>query len=279
MQAYQGLDHIVLRLAQAERLHALLSGPLGLPVTWPLERAPFATFGWIGVGNTNLEIWAAASNSDLPADCPFPLVQGVALAPENLATSLAQLASNGIRCKAPRVFQSEDELGALQANFTNSVVLDVSSDACCVFFCEWSANAPIAPWPKGLAARERRTNALAQLSARSGGPLGLVGLSEITLTTRDLANATNKWQRLSGSVSEPIALTADVNLRLRKGSQDVIESLALSVRDLRAATAFLADRDLLEVSPAGEVLLCSKASAGLKFRFVEHTSAYPPALA
>lgn len=250
----------------------MLSGPLGLPVTWPLERASFATFGWIGVGNTNLEIWAAASNSDLPTDCPFPLVHGFALAPDELSISLAQLDSKGIRCKEPRVFRSKDAHGELTANFTNSVVLDVSSDTCCVFFCEWNRDAPIVPWERGQATHSRRTKERAEMNARDGGPLGLLGLSEIVLTARDVVSATEKWQKLSESAGDPIALTEDVNLRLRGGTQDAIQSLTFAVRDLTTATIFLADRNLLETSHAGEVLLSLKASGGLRLRFVEHTT-------
>jgi len=110
------------------------------------------------------------------------------------------------------------------------------------------------------------------MNARDGGPLGLLGLSEIVLTARDVVSATEKWQKLSESAGDPIALTEDVNLRLRGGTQDAIQSLTFAVRDLTTATIFLADRNLLETSHAGEVLLSLKASGGLRLRFVEHTT-------
>ncbi|WP_435497405.1 VOC family protein [Variovorax sp. RB3P1] len=136
-RAYQGIDHVVIRTADAASLYELFSGHLGLPVTWPLERATFATFGWIGLGNTNLEIWAAADNSDLPADCPFPLIHQIALAPAELSETLARFDAMGLSCKAPRTYSSKDELGEVRTNFTNSVILDLSNESCCVFVCDW----------------------------------------------------------------------------------------------------------------------------------------------
>ncbi|MGJ7558825.1 hypothetical protein ACSFBI_33135 [Variovorax sp. RB3P1] len=128
---------MVIRTADAASLYELFSGHLGLPVTWPLERATFATFGWIGLGNTNLEIWAAADNSDLPADCPFPLIHQIALAPAELSETLARFDAMGLSCKAPRTYSSKDELGEVRTNFTNSVILDLSNESCCVFVCDW----------------------------------------------------------------------------------------------------------------------------------------------
>jgi hypothetical protein len=97
---YLGIDHVVIRTATAEPLYNLLHKQLGLPVTWPLQSAPFATYGWIGVGNTNLEIWAAVDNSDLPTDCPLPLFQQIAIAPTSLEETVASIQASGLTCKA-----------------------------------------------------------------------------------------------------------------------------------------------------------------------------------
>lgn len=64
-----GVDHAVIQ-TEAAQLFGLLSGPLRLPITWPMEHAAFATFGWIGVGNTNLERWAASGRLGLAARWP-----------------------------------------------------------------------------------------------------------------------------------------------------------------------------------------------------------------
>lgn len=127
---YRAVDHVLIRLLAAQPLYALFSEVFALPVSWPLQRSDVATFGWVHVGNTNLEFWAAANNSDLPSDCQPPLVHGLALDPVDLSASVAKLAESGVLCKTPKPYQTKSEHGVLVTNFTNSTVLDVSSDSC-----------------------------------------------------------------------------------------------------------------------------------------------------
>lgn len=267
-RAHQGIDHIVIRTAEAEPLFELFNGLLGLPVTWPLERAGFATFGWVNIGNTHLEIWAAADDSDLPAGCPFPLIHQIAFQPVELTKSLAHVERLGLRCKTPRTYESKDGRGEKRANFTNAVILDLSNDACCVFFCDWHQDAPIVPWPSGLATAERRVLERDAMAACGGGALGLVGLSEIELSTPDVESTGARWRKFTESKG-PIQLTEDVRLRLSTGSHEVIRSLTLAVRDLAHARRFLASHDLLDACEGDEVRLSARVSQGLQFRFVE----------
>lgn len=269
MRAYQGIDHVVIRTADAESLYELFSSQLGLPVTWPLERAAFATFGWIGLGNTNLEIWAATDNSDLPPNCPFPLVHQIALAPLELTETLARFNAMGLSCKAPRAYASKDERGEMQTNFTNSVIQELSNESCCVFVCDWGIDAPIVPWRKGLSSPERRHLGRDALTACGGGALGLVGLKEIAMSSPDLAGAVSKWQRLAETSAQPIAIADDVELRLTAGTQDRIQSLTFAVRDLAAARRFLSGCRLLDEDEADDVMLSRRVTGGLTFRLVE----------
>lgn len=265
---YLGVDHVVLRTQDAQ-LFELLSGPLGLPVTWPLEEAPFATFGWIGVGNTHLEIWAAANNSDLPDDCALPCIQQIALAPADLAYSIARLHAAGVQCKPPRAYQSKNERGELQTNFTNSLILDLSSDACCVFFCDWDSHAPIVPWSKGLTTLERRQLGHEALSACGGGPLGVVGLRQIALQTRSLEASARKWGALTQSAPSPFLIAPNVELHLTGGPRDAIDSLTFAVKDLAPAAAFLLSKSLLGAMQQGIAVLAQSATGGITLRFVQ----------
>lgn len=268
-RAYLGIDHVVIRTTDAQSLFDLLSGPLGLPVTWRLERAAFATFGWVGVGNTNLEIWAAENNSDLPVDCTLPLFHQIALEPGELSKTMARLRALGFSCKEPRTFKSTDQSGQARTNFTNSVLLDMSSDLCRVFCCEWGSDAPIVPWKRGLTTPERRELEQNALAACGGGSLGLVALREIALATPTVAATTERWLRLTESKGEPIAITDDVTLRLSIGTHEVIESLTFVVRDLNVARRFLGGRGLLGMDRADQLSLAERATSGLMFYFVE----------
>jgi hypothetical protein len=91
-----GVDHIMVRVEKAEPLLILFSEIFGLPVSWPLQRQEFANYAWITFGNTNLEIWAAANNADLPLDQTLPVFSGFALDPPDLHASISLLEDRGI---------------------------------------------------------------------------------------------------------------------------------------------------------------------------------------
>jgi hypothetical protein len=271
MAAYRALDHVVIRLRAVEPLWSLLAGEFGLPVSWPLQHSAFASFGWINVGNTNLELWAARDDADMPPEAQPPRVQGLALDPADLEASIAELTARGIACKPPRAFRTQDASGASVTNFTNAVLLDLSSDACCVFFCAWDAAGTIYPWPEKLDAPQRRARDAEVFQASAGGPLGMIGLRRIGLAVPDQAEASVRWRALTASPRGPLALMPDIAVALAPGRHPfaTIESLCFGVRSLPQARTFLAERQLLEASSPDELVLARHACAGLDLRFVE----------
>lgn len=269
---YRTIDHVMIRLLKIEPLFSLFSDVFGLPVSWPKQSSDFATFGWVNVGNTDLEFWAAASNADLPADCQPPLVHGFALDPADLSSSVSRLAELAIACKAPRPYETLNAQGETVTNFTNSVVLDLSSPACCIFFCAWDKNGDIFPWKEKLTPVERRARDQKVFRHSAGGVLGLIGLCKIELLVEDVAAASEKWRALTGSNSHPIALTDGmdgIDLELVAGTQHMIQSLTFEVRSLAVARSFLAARDLLQSSTANELVLSSAVTGGLRFNIVQ----------
>ena len=269
---YHAVDHVMLRLLDVEPLLSLFGTTFGLPISWPLQTSSFASFAWVHVGNTDLEFWAATSNADLPADCQPPCFHGFALEPVNLTAALADLAKDGIQCKPPRPYQTPRASGTLITQFTNSVVLDVSSASCCVFFCEWNPEGTVAPWPQGLTAAARRSRDQKELGRRIGGALGHVGLwglSAIEMCTPTPEATEAKWRALTGSTCSPLALTPDVDLQLVAGTEHKIQSLTFEVQSLEAVKALLLSKNLLGTSSANELTLATHATAGLTFSFVE----------
>jgi len=266
---YHAVDHVMLRLLDVEPLLSLFGTIFDLPISWPKQSNSFATFAWVHVGNTDLEFWAATSNADLPPDSQPPLFHGFALDPVNLTTSIADLAKDGIRCKSPRPYQTEGAGGTLVTNFTNSVVLDLSSASCCVFFCAWEPEGTIFPWAERLTAAARRSRDQKELVKRKGGPLGLVGLSAIEMSTPTLDATVEKWRALTGSAGSPLALTSGIDLHLMPGTDHKIQSLTFEVKSLEIAKAFLISKHLLGRSSARELTLATQATAGLAFSFIE----------
>ena len=250
--SYRSIDHVMLRLHAAEPLFQLFSETFGLPVAWPLQRTDFATYGWVHLGNTDLELWAATANGDLPDHAQPPLIHGFALEPASpLAESLEHAMEAGITCKPPRAFQSENSRGERVTNFTNSVLLELSAPSCCVFFCEWDRRAALYPWPETATPVERRAQHRQALQDSGGGPLGITGLHALRMGTPDVQTHQHRWRTLTGSQpGHPIAVTPDVCLELVPGEHLLIESLSLSVRSLSIARAFLSSRHLLRRTAA-----------------------------
>ncbi len=271
MPAYRSIDHVMLRLPAADHVLHLLSNTFGLPVAWPLQRAEFATYCWVHVGNTDLEMWAAASNADLPPHALPPLVHGFALEPAlTLPDTLARIVASGIGCKPPRAFQTMNASAEQVTNFTNAFLLDLSSPSCCVFLCEWNAEASIYPWSEPETPVQRRAQFRALLSERGGGPLGLVGLQTIHMGTPSLERHLRQWQALSGSCTHPVQLTADIALELYPAEHLQIDALSFAVRSLDVARHFLASRHLIEADQGG---MLAVACEGLHIRLVQQTPA------
>lgn len=271
MQAYQSIDHVMLRLPAhaAESLFDLLTNTFALPVAWPLQRTEFATYCWVHVGNTDLELWAAASNADLPEHAQPPLFHGFALEPAlPLAKTIEHIAASGITCKPARAFESTNASGVQVTNFTNSVLLDLSAPSCCVFLCEWNPLAAIYPWKEPVTPAHRRSQLGKQLQSNGGGPLGLLGLHSIHMGTPNLDEHLRQWQALSGSPDHPIQLTPEITLALFPADHLRIKSLTFAVRSLDVARSALSDLGLLEVGTDAEITV---SWDGLQLRFTEPT--------
>ena len=265
----RAVDHVMLRLQETEPLLSLLTETLCLPVTWPLQRSEFASFAWVHVGNTNLELWAARNNGDLPDDVLLPLIHGLALAPDKLAFSVTELERRGVACKEARSFQTVNFDGQLVTNFTNSVILELSSSACCNFFCEWGAQASIVPWSTGLSAIHRYQAERHRFSESGGGPLGLVRLARVEMSCPDAERMRNHWRTIAQSFkSAPLEIDG-IALDVSPGELHQIHSLSFEVRSLNEARICLEDRGLLGKNTPTTVTLSEQATGGLVFHFAE----------
>lgn len=265
----RSIDHVMLRLQDTEPLLALLTETLGLPVTWPLQRSEFASFAWVHVGNTNLELWAARNNGDLLDESCLPLIHGLALAPDELAFSIAELERHGVACKEPRAFQTVNGEGQLVTNFTNSVILCLSSPACCNFFCEWGMQASIVPWGTGASTVQRHEAQRHRFSESGGGPLGLVRLARVGMSCPDAEGMKNHWRTIAQVFAEEPLEIDGIALDVSSGELHQIHSLSFEVRSLREARACLEERGLLGKSTPMALTFSEHATGGLVFHFAE----------
>lgn len=264
--AFRSIDHILVRVKNAQQIFNLFSQTFELPVSWPLQSNDFASYGWVTLGNTNLEFWESSNNGDLPSEEVLPLFHGLALEPDNLADSIKTLSERGIQCKAPRPYVTQTVDGRDVTNFTNSVVLDLSSPLVCIFFCEWGVNGTIFPWTEKLTTAQRQFKERRQLSACGGGKLGITGLVEVAIVSTHVEQTISRWLVTTGRLCEPITQDG-VRLSFHSGNDDKIDSIVIGVRSLDTARDALAVAGLLGECLDGEISLSKNACSGLRFRF------------
>jgi hypothetical protein len=268
-QVFNGIDHIMVRVREVEPFIRLFENIFALPVSWPLQRKEFATYAWITLGNTNLEFWAAADNTDLPVEQSLPLYSGLALNPSELGRSIALLQERGITCKPPRSFITKNREGRQVTNFTNSVILDISNSACCVFFCKWEPEGTIFPWLERLTAEERQLREQRQFDRCGGGPIGIVRLAEVAIATPEMSKTRQQWQAITGQTSDRFDLGRRIVLTLHAGETVQITSIVLAVESLAVARAYLASHSILGKDSPDEISIGGSVCSDLCIRLKE----------
>lgn len=253
-----GIDHLYLRVENLDDSLSFFHTSLGLPLSWPVRDEPFARYAWVNAGNVQLELWEARSNHDLPAGMAAPCILGVALWARDLQQSRHGLHQLGVTCKEPKTWRTPAEDGKLAANFTNSLIMDASGDACHVFFCQWDPDAPIAPWPKPEPTAARRERMQAELAAMNGGRLGLIGLHAIHMQALDVVHIRHVWKALTGEVGRA---APNIDLHVVPGPDTRVTGLTLRVRNLETANEAL-ERCGIGVEQAADSAWIDQLSSG-----------------
>lgn len=145
---------------------------------------------------------------------------------------------------------------------------------------EWYFPDPPSPWFAELERRFGPIRSVADwrragrmlLDERSGGPLGVDGVSEVVVGATDLDRKLEAWQALLDPVAcaEPGLwhLGAGPSLRVVPHHSDCVLTLRVRVRSLALAEQVLREQELLGSSADGELLLDPAATLGLDLRLV-----------
>lgn len=253
------VDHILIASNDAEELFSLLSDTFQLPVVWPMANYGRVHSGGVSAGNVNLEIVKMPVTGEDAARSRFI---GLALEPEPLESSLAELDSRGIRHGAAVPLTTLIADGSIATLWTTVMLPDVSNSAMIVFLCEYTHD---------VAAQRR--DALEQLQALDGGPLTLESVREIVVGTMDLQGSQESWQKLFNPLSpthkgvwQPDGGPA---LRLIEAEKDGIQELIIQVRSLSQARLFLLEQGLPGIDSEGGIAVGGLYVQGLTIRLVE----------
>jgi hypothetical protein len=260
------IDHIMIRTGTPQDLYGFFTETLELPVAWPITSPrPGVVTGGVGFGNVNVEAIQFPGQTD-----SRPRLVGFALEPSRLEEALPELSRRGITTGERRPLIAVGKDGSKNTLWTN-VTLAQFSDA------DSPANATLHIFvgeysPSYVNVEERRARLRKQLADKSGGPLGVVEVSEVVIGAKDLAAARALWQRLLDPARSVAPDTWPVGngpaVRLVSDSEDRIQSMVIRVASMDRATAFLRGKELLGAESDGYAAIDPSKVGGLNIRIV-----------
>jgi hypothetical protein len=261
------VDHIMIRSGEPGGLFALFTGTFQLPVAWPLVTRRGVTTGGVGFGNVNVESIRFPGQHDRPSS-----LVGFALEPAaSLHQSLTELDRRRIAYGEQRRFVISRPDGSKETLWTN-VTLAQFSDSdrpvdgrMHVFLSEYS--------PSYVNVNQRRERLRRALVENGGGPLGVMGVAEVTIGTMDMAKSTQLWGNLlapQDASAEGLWHVGDgPAIRLVQSTENAMQGFVIAVASLKRAEAFLLEKALLGSVSDGEITMDASKVEGLHIRLVE----------
>ncbi len=261
------IDHIMVSSTDPKKLFALLTETFQLPVAWPFSEYGAFASGGVALGNVNLEILKAPQSSPAALKQRF---SGFALEPGPLPASLAELAARRIPCGKPAPFHSSPPTASRTPLWTTVSLPYVSTDALEIFLCAYGHDVPA-----------RRQLLREQLQSRSGGPLGIRSVQELTLGAKDPQRRRLRWQKLLAP-AKPTSpglwpIGSGPALHVTPADADEIRGLVINVTSLSQAQEFLLARRLPFTPQNGALLLAIDTLQDLPITLVQLPSEFPPA--
>lgn len=240
-----------------EVLLGFLKSDLGLPEAWPDQDYGNWATGAVSLGNVRFEV-VRFEQTDPSHAARFA---GIALEPEGDTRSLLEeLTRLEIDHGAPQVFPPEGP-----AFFENTALPGLIPDAVNVFVCDYKERRMIL---------EGQAESRAELEQRNGGPLGLVGVKELLVDSTDLVRSLDAWSALvprTRAAGDEVLVEFDYGprIRIRRGQSDRLAGIALLVRSLDDAEAFLESEGLRDPGLVDGLAIASEAVGGLHIEIVE----------
>ena len=224
------IDHFVVEHSQAAELFKLLTEQFRLPVIWPMSAyGPFRS-GGVFFGNAVVEV----GNLEGAADSGHAQWQGIVFAPqESAAASAKELDARRILHDPPDEYAPKAPDGKPASPlWTTLRVREKGQGNFRIIICDYNFDTKT-----GLRA------AADDLSKLQGGPLGLVGVQEVSVETSDWVDSGARWQNLLALLSPgntgTVSFESGPAIHLLRDRRNTIRSLTLQVRFLDRAAAFL----------------------------------------
>lgn len=296
------IDHVVIRADDPGPLFDLFAGPLGLPVSWPIQSHGWYASGGIWAGNMCLEIARLGRPRGRAAGSAH--LFALALEPYPLHSSLRELSAREIPHSLPVPFLGERPDGTRGVRWTNVLLggltgegretllrshwwagrtppygilgplgrvlalghwARLASPAACrhmVYLCEYAAETA-----------EALSAGWAAFDEEGGGPLKLVGVAEVLLGATNPERARQRWQNLLAPLL-PVERgywqpASGPGIRIAPHDENDLLALVCRTRCLARAEAWLREHGMLGAVTPNQVTLDPVAVHGLDIRLVE----------
>jgi catechol 2,3-dioxygenase-like lactoylglutathione lyase family enzyme len=264
------VEHFFVVSDQAQSLFTFFKDTFQLPEVWPFfEHGPFSS-GGLSLGNAVLEFVSFPKKDNKPLKTAF---KGIAFEPTTGAdATAAELVRRNIPYLPARTNKSQVSGVQVHVEWSNVNLSDFPPTNANVFFCDYKDRQAVA---------QGRRTASHELALRAGGPLGIVGVAEITVGVRDLEDARNKWSALlepSPRISDDeFVFFAGPRIHLVQAESPGIQGIVLKVRSVDRAANFLGEHRLLAKDATGQVTISPSAIDGLSIRLVDAVQGQEPA--
>jgi hypothetical protein len=251
------VDHVYVPLQDARRGFPFLTETLVLPVTWPFRDFGGFASGGVFVGNVNLEVAQGSSRRAYSSPLEPARVRGIAFEPLSIDEDfLAELDRRGIGHSQPNAATPP---GASQPLWTTVEFDGLIGGSAVAFACQYHF-----PSEWGVETKAPSTRLTKTLAESSGGPLGIIGVSEIVVGSPDPVSAARRWQLLLDPTepAEPGMWRFEVGpaLRVVEAAENCVEHIVLAVRSVESAVE-AAER--LAIAVKGGQVLVPEALEGL----------------
>jgi hypothetical protein len=256
------VEHFFVVSEQAQSLFTYFKDTFLLPEVWPFyQHGPFSS-GGLSLVNVAWEFVSFSKEGRGHQKTEF---RGIAFEPTGSAeATAAELARRNIPHSSARTHKSQVPGREIGVEWSSVNLSDFLPSNANVFFCDYKDR-------QGTA--QGRKAASRELTARMGGPLGIVGAEEITIGVKDLEDAKSKWSALlapSPRISDDaFVFDSGPRIRLVYAESPGIQGIVLKVRSLNQAAKFLEERGLLAKDDADHIAISPMAIEGLAIWLVE----------
>jgi hypothetical protein len=257
-------DHLQIASADPKDLFDLFTAKLELPVAWPFVDDEDYSSGGFGTGNFMVQVFrsGAATAAAGPHSARYT---GLAFEPYSMSECLPELDARGMAHGPPQPFVGTRPDGTRGELWTTAALTGLAAGGMNILLYEYG--------PVFLNVHVRRNQLAGQLVLRKGGPLGVVAVGEVVITSAEPARDAQLWQRLlePAQAVEPglWKVGSGPAIRLIPGRSTKIERMTFVVDSLERARAFLRREKMIGAAAAGQLAINPARVQGLGIRLVE----------